>query len=68
MADSIENEATCIGCGCTEFEACQPDEKSEDACYWLVVDRRAEVGVCSRCPEKLLSWDAGVRAVKVAHG
>lgn len=39
--------AKCIGCGCVDERACA------GGCAWLAVDRHAEIGVCSECPEKL---------------
>lgn len=43
--------ATCLGCGCTDDRAC--DDGLAGACYWLKVDRRRRVGICSQCPGKL---------------
>jgi hypothetical protein len=37
------NVARCIGCGCDDDHAC------DLGCSWLVVDRRASLGVCSEC-------------------
>lgn len=64
-------EATCIGCGYTDSRACAGSiEGLVTACFWLAVDRKACVGVCSRCPDELRRWKAGHRTVKAraAHG
>lgn len=56
--------ATCIGCGCDDFHAC------EGGCYWLRVDRWDGKGVCSECLEHIDAWDRGDRtphAVPVAE-
>jgi hypothetical protein len=51
------NTAVCIGCGCTDTNAC------DGGCSWLRVDRAAGLGVCSECPEKVARFDAGKRAL-----
>ena len=33
----------CIGCGCTENDACP------GGCYWTAVDRQTGFGMCSTC-------------------
>lgn len=38
-------DLACIGCGCTEDNAC------EGGCAWLAVDKKRNVGVCSSCAE-----------------
>lgn len=48
--------ATCIGCGCDDNHACRPG-----GCFWVRVDYKAGVGVCSQCEEFTAAWDAGVR-------
>lgn len=40
-------ESECIGCGCSDFNACVKDG---EACHWLRVDNDMQIGVCSRCP------------------
>lgn len=40
------NQAACIGCGCTDADGCP------EGCYWLSVNRRTGVGVCSSCPDQ----------------
>lgn len=59
-----DNIATCIGCGCTDMNACWDDDKGA-RCHWLAVDRAAGLGVCSACPELLDAWNAGNRTVRV---
>lgn len=58
------NEATCIGCGCTDMHACS-DEIEEAPCHWRRVDRKARLGVCSSCRELEKDWDAGDRTMRV---
>lgn len=36
----------CIGCGCSDFNACVKDG---EACHWLKVDNVMQIGVCSNC-------------------
>lgn len=55
--------ATCIGCGCDDNHACR--DAFDDPCYWLRVDYKAGIGVCSECPQKVDSWDA-IRAEFIA--
>lgn len=43
----------CIGCGCTDDDAC------EGGCAWLV--RSGGVGVCSSCRHALPAWEQGAR-------
>lgn len=45
--------ASCIGCGCDDFHAC------EGGCWWLRVDYEEKRGVCSCCAEFEAQWDAG---------
>ncbi|MDK9702530.1 MAG: hypothetical protein OEL20_05275 [Sulfuritalea sp.] len=52
--------ATCIGCRCTDFHACQGED---GPCSWLAVDYGAGLGVCSGCPDQLKRWQAGERSV-----
>ncbi len=44
----MENE--CIGCGCTDHNACVIEGV---ACDWLEVDQVMGVGVCSCCEDSL---------------
>lgn len=37
----------CIGCGCTEFQACATPE---GPCYWLVPPESG-LGLCSECEQ-----------------
>lgn len=39
-------EPRCVGCGCTDFYAC------DNGCRWIYVSRRFGVGVCSNCKDK----------------
>lgn len=59
-----QQEAMCIGCGCTDFNACY-DELEGAACHWRRVDRAAGLGVCSSCRELEKDWDAGDRTMHV---
>lgn len=59
--------ATCIGCGCTDVNACVPRHDGSgprylaQPCSWLVVDRKAGAGVCSCCPGAKKRWERGDR-------
>ncbi|EAA8752617.1 hypothetical protein E0I83_02040 [Salmonella enterica subsp. enterica serovar Stanley] len=46
-----KNSATCVGCGCTDNNACV--NEYHDTCYWLKVNRQSGLGVCSFCTEFL---------------
>jgi hypothetical protein len=48
-----EPETICIGCGCTDEEACP------EGCYWLRLDEAGGAGVCSSCPEYVDAFDSG---------
>lgn len=56
--------AVCIGCGCDDLHACW-DDKSEQPCSWLRVDRAAGLGVCSVCLNDIERWDSGDRVISV---
>ena len=43
-------ESICIGCGCSDTNACFDDTQT---CYWLKVDRSKHQGVCSKCSDYL---------------
>lgn len=58
MARNLLSIAQCVGCGCTDIDACC-DTKGSDSCYWLRVDRTLGKGVCSWCTEYVVGWDAG---------
>lgn len=49
--------AVCIGCGCDDMHACA------EGCWWLRVDRKVQLGVCSSCEVDVPRWDAGDRAL-----
>lgn len=52
--------ATCIGCGCDDEHACV--DGLDDTCWWVRLDRRAGLGVCSACTKREVArWDAGDR-------
>ena len=40
----------CIGCGCTEINACV---NNDVPCHWLKLDEILGLGVCSSCPEAI---------------
>ncbi len=58
------DEATCIGCGCTDSHACC-DEPDCVPCHWLRVDYPKGRGVCSSCPDLAEAWDKGDREIRV---
>ena len=47
--------ATCIGCGCDDFHACE--DMIHGPCYWFAVDYKKGIGVCSSCLDRMYSWD-----------
>ncbi|MBK5145573.1 hypothetical protein I2494_17990 [Budviciaceae bacterium BWR-B9] len=49
----MKNVAVCIGCGCTDNNACVDEYR--DVCSWRKVDRVKGVGVCSFCPKELVN-------------
>jgi len=53
--------AICIGCGCTDDNACETEFGA--ACHWLRVDYAAGLGVCSVCDAHEARWDAGDRSL-----
>ncbi|EAO2671247.1 ParA family protein [Salmonella enterica] len=40
-------EAVCVGCGCTDNNACVNEFR--EPCHWLKVNRQTGLGVCSSC-------------------
>lgn len=48
--------ARCIGCGCTDNNACAC------GCHWVRLDRSIGVGVCSECGPLAMEWDNGRRS------
>lgn len=59
----------CIGCGCTNENACIVIEwfslkTVARACHWLREDADAGAGVCSECAEYVSDWDRGQAAKK----
>lgn len=46
---------TCIGCGCTDEEACETE--SGGACHWLI--KNVDFGVCSECPGHVPRFEMG---------
>jgi len=39
-------EPYCVGCGCTELQACNTPE---GPCHWVVIHVSGEYGLCSAC-------------------
>lgn len=50
-------ETVCIGCGCSDFRAC------EEGCSWLRNDTLTLLGVCSGCAGHVYRFDAGDRSL-----
>jgi len=48
---NFTQEATCVGCGCTDSNACM--DEFHETCYWLKVNRTTGSGVCSFCSDFL---------------
>ncbi|EIT6418004.1 ParA family protein [Salmonella enterica] len=40
-------EAVCVGCGCTDNNACVNEFR--EPCHWLKINRQTGLGVCSSC-------------------
>jgi hypothetical protein len=49
MLPSIQ-VAKCIGCNCTDIAAC---DTIIGPCFWIKVDYKAGIGVCSECEHKI---------------
>lgn len=58
--------SVCIACGCDDFHAC--DDGLGGACYWIRLDARQHIGLCSECRDQLRAWDNGVRTLSGAAG
>lgn len=58
--DMTNQLATCIECGCNDFQAC------EQGCWWVRVDYIAGLGVCSECAHRVKDWDSGDRTLSSA--
>lgn len=54
-------DRVCIGCGCTDTEACASTTHPGLGCYWHRLDIHAGVGVCSECKPHAARFDAGDR-------
>jgi hypothetical protein len=50
-----DGEAFCIGCGCTDGHACV--HSVTGPCWWIKVDRKLGIGVCSECEEKVETFE-----------
>ncbi len=55
--------ASCIGCGCTDLRACL-DALFGEPCFWIKVDRKLQIGVCSSCEHKLEEYEKRVRSLE----
>lgn len=47
----LPQEAFCLGCGCSDSHACT--HSVTGPCWWLKVDYKKRIGVCSECEHKL---------------
>jgi len=56
QTENCRQEATCIGCGCSDRHACVAPVTG--ACFWIKVDRELGIGVCSECPERVDLFEA----------
>jgi len=60
-------EAVCIGCGCTDSRACA--HPVIGPCFWVKVDYKLGIGVCSECVEKVEEFEERVNQARlVSHG
>jgi hypothetical protein len=48
--------AVCIGCKCTDDHACI-DHVFGTPCFWIKVDYKAGIGVCSECDHKIEEYE-----------
>jgi hypothetical protein len=48
-------EATCIGCGCSDGHACV--HSVTGPCWWIKVDRELGIGICSECEHKIEEYE-----------
>lgn len=60
LGAQFEQDATCLGCGCTDSEGCI------DGCWWTAVNRGERTGVCSNCSDRLA--DLARDALRWRHG
>lgn len=57
-------EAVCIGCGCSDNNACvttvtlDTPSSGLQGCFWVKVDYAAGIGVCSECVEHIGGYEA----------
>jgi hypothetical protein len=42
----------CVGCGCDDLHACET--AIGGACYWVAVNHKRFVGICSECAEPMM--------------
>ncbi len=56
---NCRQEATCLGCGCTDSHACLP--LVGDPCHWLKVDYKLGIGVCSECEHKMEEFKSRIQ-------
>ena len=64
--------AKCLGCGCTDDNACNTDEIPERVCRWIIVDYIFNIGICTECWDSLEEFreahSASVNARKHSKG
>lgn len=48
-------QAACLGCGCTDSNACISGDFFP--CHWIRVSYARRIGVCSECPEAIAEFD-----------
>ena len=60
LNEFLENykEAECIFCKCTDTKACV------NGCYWIIVDHKKGIGVCSQCALKYMQKPKEVKPKK----
>lgn len=54
----IPNEATCVGCGCSDSFACS------GGCAWIVVSRYFRIGVCTNCEKHFKKYLRRITSLK----
>jgi len=58
LSRDIKKEAKCIFCDCTDSHACK------GGCYWVIVDRKKGIGVCSQCALKVMGDPEKLKKIK----
>jgi hypothetical protein len=55
--------ARCLGCNCTDAAAC---DTILGPCFWIKVDYKAGIGVCSECEHKIEEYETRINRINGA--